>query len=530
MNVNKISFTSNSDTFSDYFSIDSNSQAEMGNFLNYKGNIIEKYFNTKLKLFLTGNITNNEEKKGNDNNRFFFKTIYIKKYLEKKLNNTIAEKNNKLKKEIEEIFKNITEDIEIDCLIKNVNGDKVNKFFKTIQKYCISNNKIEDKIENSQNYTVITEITVNLASKISKKNSQIFTSFYFFNKFKKFINKNIENFNDFFINFKDLNFFKNNNKLIFLLITNHNYKGFKIFKEIFETEEETKIEKIKKIYEMKNKLKKNKKKKDDDKNNSINKNNYDNNNNNNDKYNYNNNDNNNNNINNNNKYKDNNNNKDNNINNNNNNINNNNNNKDNNNNNNNNNNNDNNNNKDNNNNIIKRRYINFNKLTNHLIKTMKVINEDEDCFFCIIYFDNYLNLIFPREEIEEIIRNNQNNYILLEEKLKNETKKREEVEKTLEDLKKKHEEAINELQLKKEEAINELQLKQEEAINELQLKQEEAINELQLKQEDAINELRLKHEEAEKNQNEKIIELKNMIDSLMNKNDEKSSKEKKDKI
>ena len=161
---------------------------------------------------------------------------------------------------------------------------------------------------------------------------------------------------------------------------------------------------------------------------------------------------------------------------------------------------------------------------------MKVINEDEDCFFCIIYFDNYLNLIFPREEIEEIIRNNQNNYILLEEKLKNATKKREEVEKTLEDLKKKHEEAINELQLKKEEAINELQLKQEEAINELQLKQEEAINELQLKQEDAINELRLKHEEAEKNQNEKIIELKNMIDSLMNKNDEKSSKEKKDKI
>lgn len=51
-NTIKTTYVSDSDFIYNYFSLESDSQAEVGDFLDTEGTILEKYFHTKLKLFL----------------------------------------------------------------------------------------------------------------------------------------------------------------------------------------------------------------------------------------------------------------------------------------------------------------------------------------------------------------------------------------------------------------------------------------------------------------------------------------------
>lgn len=346
-NTIKTRYVSDSDFIYNYFSLESDSQAEVGDFLDTEGTILEKYFNAKLKLFLGApkdkdeettkvekkeektqkekevNIRD-EEKEGenkeiiqnnsknekiteniidkeiNPKNEIIFpdikktketkyrdilfpKKINNKKQTNNKFNKTNLEncikkyitdkiEQNKTKEmlsSIETIFEEMVNDIEIDSLIRNIPGHKIKFFLKSFENYSFSSVNDTNKIDDNKTYYVVGEIAINIVSRLKKKIEQIKCFYALLSKLFEFFSKYLNDLNELFLLILEYLNVKvdaeNKLNVIYLIITNHSYKGFKKFKEAYENSsmEEKLNEKIKELFNLKNELRNKKGKKEE---------------------------------------------------------------------------------------------------------------------------------------------------------------------------------------------------------------------------------------------------------------------------
>ena len=163
---------------------------------NPDGKTVEKYFSMKLKNLF-------EAKDIYSNIKIFISDLLddINVYIPTKIfeNNNLSKKDAKI---ILKQFKNYFEkeaDLEIDLLIPNVRGSKIDSFFKLIKNYSYPETI---SINPDINYLVIVESTYCLQKNIVKKTEQLRKLFLFFSKVNKLYQeyKNyLEDFYEYFI-------------------------------------------------------------------------------------------------------------------------------------------------------------------------------------------------------------------------------------------------------------------------------------------------------------------------------------------
>ena len=171
--------------------------------------------------------------------------------------------------QIDSIFGNNSEKVQIDALFPNIKGIAVKTFIKEVQDCCHFSEKLNSKIANEKKYNLIVEITHNILSTINKKSKQLRNYFTIFSKTRKLYLENKELFKQFYLGF--LKRFKivgkeeddltneeliQRSNFIYVIYSNKSYKMTKLFQESLSDEKQLQC--------LKNKLSEEHKKKADE--------------------------------------------------------------------------------------------------------------------------------------------------------------------------------------------------------------------------------------------------------------------------
>ena len=240
---------------------------------NNLGKSVENYFFLKLKKCLkaksdfTGSYSLVDHKKK-------LNELIIKHVLEKSKDPNVSSDQLKIDgmnliQQIDSIFGNNSEKVQIDALFPNIKGIAVKTFIKEVQDCCHFSEKLNSKIANEKKYNLIVEITHNILSTINKKSKQLRNYFTIFSKTRKLYLENVELFKQFYLEF--LKRFKivgkeeddltneeliQRSNFIYVICSNKSYKMTKLFQESLSDEKQLQC--------LKNKLSEEHKKKADE--------------------------------------------------------------------------------------------------------------------------------------------------------------------------------------------------------------------------------------------------------------------------
>ena len=221
---------------------------------NNLGKSVENYFFLKLKKCLKaesdfrGSYSLVDHKKK-------LNELIIKQVLEKSKdpNNSCDQlkiKGMNLIQQIDSIFGNNSEKVQIDALFPNIKGIAVKTFIDEVQDCCHFSEKLNLKIANEKKYNLIVEITHNILSTVNKKSKQLKNYFTIFSKTRKLYLENVELFKQFYLGF--LKRFKimgkeeddltneeliQRSNFIYVICSNKSYKMTKLFQESLCDEE-----------------------------------------------------------------------------------------------------------------------------------------------------------------------------------------------------------------------------------------------------------------------------------------------------
>ena len=225
---------------------------------NNLGKSVENYFFLKLKKCLNAK----SDFRGN------YSLIDHKKKLNELIINSVLKKSNNpntssdqikingmnLIQEIESIFGNNSEKVQIDALFPNIEGTTVKTFIDEIRDYCHFSDKLNLKIDNEKTYNLIVEMTHNILSTINKKSKQLKNYFTLFSKTRKLYLENNDLFKQFYTDF--LKHFKivdkkenslthdeliQRSNFIYVICSNKSYSKTKLFQESLYNETQNKL-------------------------------------------------------------------------------------------------------------------------------------------------------------------------------------------------------------------------------------------------------------------------------------------------